>query len=297
MSWQSAIAQWILRRSMRPETAKPEIDVARAREYASRRFWSPKPPKGWRLDVQSAPVRGEWLRPAKASRVTILYCHGGGYYFCSPESHRAITFGLAKRAQASVLSLDYRLAPEHRFPAAMDDAVAAYRALLADGTAPGTIVIGGDSAGGGLALATLLALRDAHVPLPAGAILFSPWTDLTCSGASMQSNEGRDPMFHASVFPEVAAQYLGDADAKHPYASPLFADMNGLPPLLIQVGDTELLLDDSTRLADKARAAGVSVDLQIWRNVPHIFQIWTPFMPEARRALDQAARFIDTITA
>lgn len=143
MSWQSAVA----RRSMRPETAKPGIDVARSRAYASRRTWLPKPPKGWRLETQQTDVRGEWLRPSTPPRATILYFHGGGYYFCSPQSHRAITFGLAKRAQASVLSLDYRLAPEQRFPAAVEDAVAAYRALLAAGTAPTTIVIGGDSAG------------------------------------------------------------------------------------------------------------------------------------------------------
>jgi epsilon-lactone hydrolase len=299
MSWQNALACAILRRRMRPETAKPGIDVARARTYAAKRIWSPRVPKGFELQIraheQHAPLRGEWLRSSVSKR-TILYLHGGGYYFCSPASHRAISFALAERAQADVFSLDYRLAPEHRFPAAVDDAVAAYRALRAQGIAANSIVIGGDSAGGGLALGALLALRDAGDALPAGAMLFSPWTDLTCGGASMQTNEGRDPMFHAAVFPGVAAQYLGDADTKHPYASPLFADLEGLPPLLIQVGDTELLLDDSTRLADRARIAGVDVDLQIWRNVPHIFQIWTPFMPEARRALADAARFAQTAT-
>jgi acetyl esterase/lipase len=276
---------------MRPETAKPVLDVERARAYTSRRLWSPPVPKGWQLEVGA---NGEWLR-SSASRRTILYLHGGGYYFCSPRSHRAISFGLAVRAQANVFSLDYRLAPEHRFPAAVDDAVAAYRALLVD-AAPQTIVIAGDSAGGGLALATLLALRDAGDALPAGAVLFSPWTDLTGSGASMMSNEGRDPMFHAAVFPKVAAQYLGDADAAHPHASPLFGEFDGLPPLLIQAADTELLLDDSTRVAKKARAAGVRVDLEIWRNVPHIFPIWAPFMPEARQALANAARFIEDVT-
>ncbi|WP_250450232.1 alpha/beta hydrolase fold domain-containing protein [Caballeronia sp. ATUFL_M2_KS44] len=293
MSWQSALACWAVRRRMRPETAKPVIDVDRARAYTARRIWSPGVPKGWRLEIRD---NGEWLRTA-APRCTILYLHGGGYYFCSPRSHRAISFGLAQGAHADVFSLDYRLAPEHRFPAAVDDAVAAYRALLSDGVAPRSIVLAGDSAGGGLALATLLALRDAADALPAGAVLFSPWTDLTCSGASMQTNEGRDPMFHAAVFPKVASQYLGDADAAHPYASPFFGRFEGLPPLLIQAADTELLLDDSTRVADKARAAGVCVDLQIWRGVPHIFQIWAPFMPEARHALTRAAQFIDDIAS
>ncbi|GJH18731.1 alpha/beta hydrolase [Caballeronia novacaledonica] len=282
---------------MRPHSAKPELDVELARSYASHRIWSPRVPKGWRLDIretsdEGAP-RGEWLTPPTNPRATILYLHGGGYYFCSPRSHRAITFGLATRSNASAFSLDYRLAPEHRFPAALDDSVAAYRRLLGDGVPAQSIAIAGDSAGGGLALATLLALRDAGDPLPAAAVLFSPWTDLTCSGDSMRTNDGRDPMYHASVFPLVAAQYLGAADARNPYASPVFGEFEGLPPLLIQVGDTELLLDDSTRIATKARAAGVRIELEIWRNVPHIFQIWAPFMPEARDALARAAAFID----
>ncbi|SAL27386.1 alpha/beta hydrolase domain-containing protein [Caballeronia peredens] len=290
MSWQSALACWAVKRFLRPETAKPELDVEGARAYASRRIWTPRVPKGWRLEPRNE--SGEWLVPETRPRATIFYLHGGGYYFGSPRSHRAITFGLASRAQAAVFSLDYRLAPEHRFPAALDDSIAAYRRLLADGIDAHSIVIAGDSAGGGLALATLLALRDAGDPLPAAAVLFSPWTDLTCSGASMQTNEGRDPMFHAAVFPRVAAQYLGAADARNPYASPLFGEFDGLPPLLIQAGDTELLLDDSTRVAEKARAAGVAVELQIWSGVPHIFQIWAPFMPEASEALTRAAAFI-----
>ncbi|KAK49607.1 alpha/beta hydrolase [Caballeronia jiangsuensis] len=297
MSGQSALACWAVRMRMRPHSAKPELDVELARNYASRRIWSPRVPKGWRLDIretsdEGAP-RGEWLTPPTNPRATILYLHGGGYYFCSPRSHRAITFGLATRSNARIFSLDYRLAPEHRFPAALDDSVAAYRRLLGDGVPAQSIAIAGDSAGGGLALATLLALRDAGDPLPAAAVLFSPWTDLTCSGESMRTNDGRDPMYHASIFPRVAAQYLGSADARNPYASPAFGEFEGLPPLLIQVGDTELLLDDSTCIATKARAAGVRVELEIWRNVPHIFQIWTPFMPEARDALAHAAAFID----
>ena len=301
MSWQSALACWAVRKRMRPHTATPELDVEFARRYASRRIWSPRVPKGWRLDIRNsrtdAPLRGEWLTPAAEPNATIFYLHGGGYYFCSPRSHRAITFALASKANAAVFSLDYRLAPEHRFPAAVDDSVAAYRGLIAAGADAQTIAIAGDSAGGGLALATLLALRDAGDPLPAAAVLFSPWTDLTGSGESMQTNEGRDPMYHAAVFPRVAAQYLGDAGATRPYASPLFGRFEGLPPLLIQVGDTELLLDDSTRVAVKARAAGVRVELEIWRGVPHIFQIWAPFMPEANRALARAAAFIVEATS
>ncbi|MFM0321856.1 alpha/beta hydrolase [Caballeronia glebae] len=301
MSWQSAFACWVVSRRMRPHSAKSTLDVELARRYASRRLWTPRVPKGWRLDIREtsgdAPLRGEWLTPPTPPRVTVLYLHGGGFYFCSPRSHRAIAFGLANRANASIFSLDYRLAPEHRFPAALDDSVAAYRRLLENGVPGQSIVIAGDSAGGGLALATLLALRDAGDPLPAAAVLFSPWTDLTCSGQSMRTNDGRDPMYRASVFPKVAAQYLGTADARNPYASPVFGDFEGLPPLFIQVGDTELLLDDAARVATKARAAGVRVELEIWRNVPHIFQIWTPFMPEARDALAHAAVFIEAATS
>ncbi|KND56913.1 6-hexanolactone hydrolase [Candidatus Paraburkholderia schumanniana] len=301
MSWQSALACWAVRKHVRPHTAKPEVDVELARRYASRRIWSPRVPKGGRLDIRDgnadAPLRGEWLTPTARPNATILYVHGGGYYFCSPRSHRAITFALASRANAAVFSLDYRLAPEHRFPAAVDDSIATYRCLIAAGADAKTIAIAGDSAGGGLALATLLALRDAGDPLPAAAVLFSPWTDLTGSGESMQRNEGRDPMYHAAIFPRVAAHYLGDADATHPYASPSFGRFDGLPPLLIQVGETELLLDDSVRVTAKARAAGVRVELEIWRHVPHIFQIWAPFMPEANRALARAAAFIVETTS
>jgi acetyl esterase/lipase len=247
-------------------------------------------------------LRGEWLEPSDAGAVratdapTILYLHGGGYYFCSPRSHRSIVFGLATRSRASTFSLDYRLAPEARFPAALDDALAAYRQFLADGTPPQSIVISGDSAGGGLALATLVALRDAGDPLPAGGVLFSPWTDLGASGASIRTNDGADPMFSGRAIGRAAKLYLGDTPATHPYASPVYAELRGLPPLFIQAGSTEVLLDDSRRVAETARSAGVSVELQIWPNMPHVWQIFTPFIPEARRALDGAAGFVRQVT-
>lgn len=300
MSWQSALACWIVRRRMRPETAKPVIDVARARAYTARRVWSPKVPPGWHLtehyDMCAAPLRGEWLAAAAPQHITILYLHGGGYYFCSPRSHRSLVFALAMRTDARIFSLDYRLAPEHRFPCALDDAVAAYRRLLADGVPAQSIAIAGDSAGGGLALATLLKLRDEADPLPACGVLFSPWTDLASTGASIVTNDGRDPMFHGAALARAAKVYLGDADATNPYASPLYGRFEGLPPLLIQAGDTEVLLDDSTRVSEKARAAGVTVDLEIWPKVPHGFQLFAPFMPEANRALERAARFIREAT-
>jgi epsilon-lactone hydrolase len=304
MSWQSALACWFLRRRFRPRTAHPDTGVARARALTSKRAWFPKVPPGWclieRYGPDDAPMRGEWLLPNTSTMfdepvTTILYLHGGGYYFCSPQTHRSLVFALARRSRARIFSLDYRLAPECPFPAALDDALAAYRWLVADGVSPRTIVIAGDSAGGGLALATLLALRDAGDPLPAGGLLFSPWTDLAATGASIASNDGRDPMFVGAAIGRAAKLYLGDADPRNPRASPVYGRFDGLPPLFIQVGDTEVLLDDSTRVADRARAAGVAVDLEIWPNMPHVFQMFAPFMPEANRALDRAASFIRSI--
>ncbi|SAL14685.1 hydrolase [Caballeronia sordidicola] len=303
MSWQSALMCWVLRHKMRPATATPGIDVARARAMTSKRAWSPKVPRGWHLEERyadnDAPLRGEWLspemRPGITPDITILYLHGGGYYFCSPATHRNLVFAFARRSGARIFSLDYRLAPEHPFPAALDDALAACRKLVADGVSPQSLVIAGDSAGGGLALAVLLALRDAGDPLPAGAVVFSPWTDLAATGASITTNDDRDDMFHGRAIAPAGKLYTGSADVRNPYVSPLYGRFEGLPPLFIQAGDTEVLLDDSTRVAEKARAAGVSVELEVLPNMPHALQMFAPFVPEANRALERAARFVRRI--
>ncbi|HTH59477.1 MAG TPA: alpha/beta hydrolase [Paraburkholderia sp.] len=306
MSWQGAVIRWSLRRTFRPATEKP-IDVRQVRLRTSKRLWTPRAPAGWHLREQyavtDAPLRGEWLERERAAQAhaaprarTILYLHGGGYYFCSPRTHRAITFGLAPRADANVFSLDYRLAPENPFPAALDDALAAWRALLAAGLRASDAVIAGDSAGGGLALATLVALRDAGEPLPAGAVLFSPWTDLATTGASIVENDGRDPMFRGAVFGRVATMYLRDTPATHPLVSPVYAPLRGLPPLFLRVGSTEVLLDDTRRLAARARDAGVETDCAVWPDMPHIWPIYAPFMPEARRVLDEAGQFVRRVT-
>ncbi|MFL9964065.1 alpha/beta hydrolase [Paraburkholderia sediminicola] len=306
MSWQSALACWYLRRQFRPETLKPRFDVERARALTAKRVWSPRVPHGWRLretyGAHDAPLRGEWLEregapAAHAPAATVLYCHGGGYYFCSPRTHRSIVFGLATRAGARVFSLDYRLAPEHRYPAALDDALATYRRLIAVDTAPESIVIAGDSAGGGLALATLVALRDAGDPLPAGGLLFSPWTDLAATGASIRGNDGVDPMFCGAAIARAAQVYLGGSPATAPYASPVYADLHGLPPLFMMAGSTEVLLDDSQRVADNARAAGVDCEFEVWKEMPHVWPILAPFIPEASRALAHAAAFVRRTTS
>ncbi|MFM0605616.1 alpha/beta hydrolase [Paraburkholderia sediminicola] len=306
MSWQSALACWYLRRQFRPQTLKPGINVEKARALTAKRAWSPRVPGGWQLremvGPDDQPLHGEWIERVDSTQAvdaspTVLYCHGGGYYFCSPRTHRSLVYGLATRANAPIFSLDYRLAPEHRFPAALDDATAAYRRLVADGTPPESIVIAGDSAGGGLALATLVALRDAGDPLPAGCLLFSPWTDLAAAGATIRTNDGFDPMFSGPAIALAAKVYLGDTSATHPYASPVYADLHGLPPLFIMAGSTEVLLDDSQRVADKARAAGVDCELEVWKKMPHVWPLFSPFIPEANRALDCAAAFVRRVTS
>ncbi len=234
-------------------------------------------------------ISGEWVRPVGDLPVgTMFYLHGGGYIACSPRTHRRITSGYALRG-LSVFAPAYRLAPEHPFPAALDDVVAAYRGLLASGVAAHRVVFGGDSAGGGLALALLLRLRDEGHSLPAGAALFSPWTDLTETSATLRSNARRDALFPGTGMARLTVSYLAGADPAEPLISPLFGDLRGLPPLLLHVGSHEVLLDDSRKLAERARAAGTTVSLRIWPVVPHVWQMFQ--LPEAVASLDQAAAF------
>ena len=248
------------------------------------------------LTIQISPahlggVAGERLEGPSPGDIVLLYLHGGGYLACSAETHRPITAFFALHG-FHVFAPDYRLAPENRFPAAVEDAVAFYRALLSAGYPPQNIVVAGESAGGGLSLSLLLALRTAGVPLPAAAALFSPWTDLAATGDSIRTNTGRCAMFHGSGVAYSALYYLGGADPRNPLASPLYADLSGLPPLLIHVGAHEVLLDDSTRLAERARAAGVSVELKIWPVVPHAWQLAPHLIPEARQSLRESAAFL-----
>jgi acetyl esterase/lipase len=238
-------------------------------------------------------VAGEWVRPAAAGgdRV-VLYLHGGGYVLGSPGTHRNLVARVAAASGAHALALDYRLAPEHPFPAAVDDAVAAYRWLLAQDIAPGRLAIAGDSAGGGLTVATLVALRAAAVPLPAAAALLSPWTDLALAGPSMDARADADPMVGRVLLAKMADAYLHGADPKTPLASPLYADLTGLPPLYVQVGGREVLLDDATRLVARAREAGVDIALEQWDEMIHVWQAFAPHVPESDEAITRIGAYL-----
>jgi monoterpene epsilon-lactone hydrolase len=242
---------------------------------------------------QAGGVHAEWVEPSGTdSRRVILYLHGGGYCICSLDTHRGLAARLALAAQARVLNIAYRLAPENPFPAALEDAQVAYRWLLEQGIPPKQIAIGGDSAGGGLTLAAAVSLRDAGEPLPAALFLLSPWTDLTFSGESIQSRRAVDPIFGHDGGPQYVSPYVGDYDPAHPLISPLFADLHGLPPTLVHVGHDEILLDDSTRLRKKLKAARVESNLKVWEGMWHVFQVFAPYIPEAQQSIDIIGEFI-----
>jgi acetyl esterase/lipase len=286
-SWQAHVASWLVRLRLKRRLARTrDVEVVR-------RLFTP-PPFRVPRDVRITPaeiggVRGEWVEHAGPGAPVLLYLHGGGYIACSPVTHRAATVFYARQG-FRVFAPEYRLAPEHRFPAAVDDVLAAWRGLLKIGVA--RAVLSGESAGGGLCLALMLALRDSGLPLPAAAALFSPWTDLTCSGDSVRSNQSRCAMLTGPGMLLAAGEYLGSADPLNPLASPLFADHRGLPPLLLHVGEEEVLRDDSARLADHARAAGVPVELRIFPVVSHAWQLAPHFIPEARESLTAASTFL-----
>lgn len=253
-------------------------------------------------DVQCQPVDaggvpGEWIAApgADAERV-ILYLHGGGYSIGSIKTHRELVSRIARASGARALAIDYRLAPEHPFPAAVEDSTAAYRWLLSTGVDPARIAIAGDSAGGGLTVATLIALRDAGDPLPAAAVCLSPWVDMEGIGESMTTKADLDPMVTREDLVEGAKMYLGDADPRTPLAAPLYADLTGLPPLLMQVGTAETLLNDSTRLADHARSAGVDATLEVWDNMIHVWQAFALMLPEGQVAIDRIGEFVQEHT-
>jgi monoterpene epsilon-lactone hydrolase len=223
---------------------------------------------------------------------TLFYLHGGGYVAGSPTAYRTLWSGLASAAGARGLAPSYRLAPEHPFPAALEDAVSAYAALLEQGTDPGDVAVAGDSAGGGLAVAMLVSARDRGLPMPSSLTLLSPWTDLACTGASMEGKAAADPSLTPTGLRLRAADYLAGHDAHDPLASPVVADLSGLPPMLIQVGTAEVLLDDATRLAARAAACDVRTTLEIWPDMVHVFAMFGFALSEGRQVIDDCGAFV-----
>lgn len=246
------------------------------------------------VPVSANGVDASWVdAPDVDLQKVLLYFHGGGFQVGSIRSHRDIIARLSAAAGCRALGINYRLAPDYRFPAPIEDATTAYRWLLGQGFEPKNIALVGDSAGGGLALSTLLALREQAMPLPAAVAVMSVWTDLTASGESYDTRAKADPIHQRRMILAMARNYLGDtADARDPMASPLFADLHGLPPMLLQVGDRETVLDDSRNFATNARAAGVEVQLEVWDDMIHVFQQFTADLPEAGLAIDSIGRFL-----
>ena len=279
-------------RGLEPE---PQIDLLRRRMKAV--LWvTPLPPRGTqavRLDANGVKAV-RIATPQSLDERCILYLHGGGYVMCSPPHYRDFIWRIARAAAARVVCPYYRLAPEHPFPAALDDAVTAYSWLLAQGSDPRRLAIMGDSAGGGLALATLLRLRDEGLALPAAAVALSPWTDLALTGDSMRGNASADLTMRYGRAASFARHYLGGADPRHPYASPLYGNAAGLPPTLIQVGSDEILRDDAVRMAEKLRAAGSPVEIEVWPRMHHVWQLYARVLPEGRHAIRRIGAFIET---
>ena len=248
--------------------------------------------------VDAGGVKAEWsTAPGAAADRVILYFHGGGYVLGSIHSHRDMCERLSRAAQARVLALDYRLAPEAPFPAAVEDARAAYRWLLAQGISPKRIAIAGDSAGGGLTFAALLALKQNGDPMPACAAPLSPWVDLEGLGESMTSKASEDPMVQKHLIEQMGKTYVQNGELRNPLAAPLYGDLRGLPPLLIQVGSRETLLDDAVRMADKAKKARVPVELDVWHGQIHVWQIFASRLDEGEQAIQKIGAFVRKHTA
>ena len=273
-----------------PET----VDIGKARTRLN--ILGSLVPTARRVVVEKTEVcglRAEWLTPEKSLKnKVLLYLHGGAYVLGSCASHRHLVSYLARAGEIEALVPEYRLAPEHKFPAAIQDAVAVYEYLLSDGYAGKDIIIAGDSAGGGLSVATLLALRDKGAEMPAAAVLMSPWLDLSASGESHRTRDSADPWFNATDIPVVARYYCEKDQVRDPLVSPVYADMSGMPPIHIQVGDDEILLSDATRLVENAHQAGGKADIDVWHEMWHVFQAFLLVMPESREAIDRLGAYI-----
>ncbi len=296
MSFRSSCINFGLKLIVKPYLSKVEFNPLL--RYISRTTVSevcklipmPRSVKIIQSQIDGVPV--EWLvdEKAKNSKNVVLYIHGGAFIALSPTTHRSITTRLSKLSGSKVLAVDYRKAPEFPFPAGLNDCKSTYIWLLNNGYNSANIIIAGDSAGGNLTLATMLSLRDDGLPMPVAAMCLSPWTDLTLSGKSMIYNAGNDVMIPVHRIPELV-KMLSDYDTKHYLISPLFADLKYFPPLFIQVGESEVVFDDSQRLVELARSQNVEVDYKVWKNTVHVFPILAPYLPEANSAIKKMARF------
>ena len=273
--------------------ANPALPAEVRRRRMDRFVGTVRVSRGTRVErVMAGRVPAEWIvPPGVETDAVLLYLHGGGYAAGSFVTHRVVAEKMAQLARVRALLPAYRLAPEHRFPAAVDDAMAVYRWLIQEyGADPARVVVAGDSAGGGLTIAVAVTARDTGLPRPAALACISPWTDLAGTGESMRTKVGVDPCFTPEDLHLQAREYLGDADPKHPLASPLYADLRGLPPVMVQVGEDELLLDDARRLVERARAAGVDATVEVWPGLWHIFAL--QHFPESRVAMQRLGRFL-----
>jgi epsilon-lactone hydrolase len=278
----------------RQQEAPADISFPESRamfEQMTAAFPVPQGVKSTPVDAGGIPA--EWITaPEAGEEQTIYWLHGGGYCIGSINTHRGLLARISAASRARAFAIDYRLAPEEPFPAAVEDAVAGYLWLLSTGFEPTQIIIGGDSAGGGLAAATLVALKGDGKPLPAGAVCISPWTDLALTGESLRTKAEADPMITNDGITRVRDAYVGDSDPSEPLVSPIYADLSGLPPLLIQVGENEVLLDDSTRLAERAKAAGVDVTLEVWPDMIHVWHFFAAMLPEGQQAIDRIGLWV-----
>lgn len=299
-SWQARLISLIVRARMRPHAHKP-IDPGFVRAHIGR----PRSVRQLMFHASGAhaePIAsdrahpaGEWVvgRDSSGASPVFLYLHGGGYIACSPETHRPLVGSLTSRLKARAFVPAYRLAPEFPYPAALDDAIASYRYLLEEHQVdPSRIILAGDSAGGGLALATAMRIRDEGLPQPSSILLFSPWADMAVTGHSIDENTDRCAMFAGVTIRRAAPLYLGATDANDPGASPLYGDYHGLAPLLVHASTDEVLRDDAVRVAERAVAAGVTVQFRLWPGVPHCWQFFSAVMPEAAESLQMTEKFV-----
>lgn len=298
ISWQGRLANRLMRHLVKPVIARVPL-TPRVMRFSQLGFDTVTLALPVHPDVHIAPeqpggVPGEWLMTGRelVSGRVLLYLHGGAYFFGSPRSHRALTWRLSRACRARVLALDYRQPPKWPYPAPLEDTVRAYQGLLAQGYRPENLIIAGDSAGGNLALVAMIRLREMGVPLPAAAVLISPWTDLTVSGPSVRDNAGADPLIPERTLRFAAAAYSRGSDPASPQISPAWADLTGLPPLLVQAGSTEVLRSDAERIVQQARACGGACEYQLWENMPHVFQALAGWVPEASLAVREIGAFV-----